>query len=199
MLITLKLSNTIVLNSLAYFTPTIVAHLGFTSITAQLMTVPPWVIGYIVSLGLVYSADRFNARGIHVACATFLSGAGFLACYLLPADAYAQRYGCLYLIACGAFPSASPMVGWVTCNVPSQRTMGLAAAINNATVGTGSIISVWIWPASNAAKNYPKGNIVCAAASFVTTAIATVLRIHYGRLNKRGTLDAAGVQRLWAY
>jgi hypothetical protein len=198
-LITLKLSNTIVLNSLAYFTPTIVVRLGYTSITAQLMTIPPWVVGYIVSLGLAYSADRTNSRGIHVACATFLSGAGFLACCLLPADAYAQRYGCLYLIACGAFPSASPMVGWVTCNVPSQRTMGLATAINNATVGIASIISVWIWPASDAAKNYPKGNIVCATASFVTTAIVVGLRIHYGRMNRKSALDAAGVQRVWAY
>jgi hypothetical protein len=193
------LTNTIVLNSLAYFTPTIVARLGYTSITAQLMTVPPWVVGYIVSLGLAYSADRFNARGIHVACATFLSGAGFLACTLLPADAYLKRYGCLILIACGAFPSASPMVGWVTCNVPSQRTMGLAAAINNGTVGIASIISVWIWPATDAARGFPTGNIVCSTASFVTTAIMVGLRIHYGRMNKNGKPDASGVQRVWAY
>lgn len=194
-----QLSNTIVLNSLAYFTPTIVARLGFTSITAQLMTVPPWVVGYLVSLCLAYSADRYNARGLHVAGATFLSGVGFLAYTLLPADSYAKRYGCLYLIACGAFPSASPMVGWVTCNVPSQRTMGLAAAINNGTVGIASIISVWIWPAKEAVRGFPTGNIVCSTASFVTTAIVVGLRLHYGRMNKKGALDASGVQRVWAY
>jgi hypothetical protein len=77
--------------------------------------------------------------------------------------------------------------------------MGLATAINNATVGIASIISVWIWPASDAAKNYPKGNIVCATASFVTTAIVVGLRIHYGRMNRKSALDAAGVQRVWAY
>ncbi|KAI1371676.1 MFS transporter [Hypoxylon crocopeplum] len=193
------LSNTVVLNSLAYFTPTIVARLGYTSITAQLMTVPPWVVGYAVSLGLAYSADRFNSRGWHVAVATFLSGVGFLACTLLPADAYAQRYGCLYLIACGAFPSASPMVGWVTCNVPSARTMGLAAAINNGTVGIASIISVWIWPESEAATGFRTGNIVCSVASFLTTAIVVGLRLHYGKMNKNGKPDASGMQRMWAY
>ncbi|CAM1508741.1 Fc.00g055890.m01.CDS01 [Cosmosporella sp. VM-42] len=194
-----KLSNTIVLNSLAYFTPTIVANLGYKSITAQLMTVPPWVLGYVVSLGLAYSADRFNSRGLHIAGATFLSGVGFLTCTLLPADAYAKRYGCLYLIACGAFPSASPMVGWVTCNVPSRRTIGLAAAINNGTVGIASIISVWIWPAKDAARGFPTGNIVCSVASFLTTALVVGLRVYYGKMNNNGNPDAVGTQRVWAY
>lgn len=163
------------------------------------MTIPPWVVGYLVSLALAYSADHFNARGAHVACASFVSGVGFLACTLLPADAYLQRYGCLILIACGVFPAASPMVGWVTCNVPSQRTMGLAAGINNGTVGIASIISVWIWPASEAARGFPTGNIVCAVASFVSVILMAGLRIHYGRMNKDSKPDASGVQRVWAY
>ncbi|EEU38102.1 uncharacterized protein NECHADRAFT_48085 [Fusarium vanettenii 77-13-4] len=193
------LANAVVLNSLAYFTPTIVANLGYKSITAQLMTVPPWVVGYVVSLGLAYSSDRFNARGLHIAGAAFVSGVGFLACTLLPADAYSERYGCLFLIACGAFPSAAPMVGWVTCNVPSKRTMGLAAAMNNGTVGIASIISVWIWPAKDAASGFPTGNIVCSAAGFLTAALMLGLRFCYGRMNKNGELDASGVQRVWAY
>jgi len=61
-------------------------------------------------------------------------------------------------------------------------------------MGIASIISVWIWPASEVAGNYTKGNIVCATASFVTTAIVIGLRINYGGLNKKGALDAAGVQ-----
>lgn len=54
------------LGSHTFFTPTIVAGLGYDSIFAQLMTVPPWVFGYCVSLFLGWSADRFNARGYHV-------------------------------------------------------------------------------------------------------------------------------------
>jgi len=77
--------------------------------------------------------------------------------------------------------------------------MGLAAAINNGTVGIASIISVWIWPAKEAVRGFPTGNIVCSTASFVTTAIVVGLRLHYGRMNKKGALDASGVQRVWAY
>jgi hypothetical protein len=162
------------------------------------MTVPPWAIGYVFSLGLAWSADHFNARGIHVAGAALLSGIGFLASTLLPPTAYSRRYGCLILACCGVFPSAAPLTAWVTCNVPSVRTIGLAAAMNNATVGLASIVAVWIWRSTEAAQGYPTGNKVCAACSFATAALALGLRFHYGRLNKTRVMDATSSQRTWA-
>lgn len=161
------------------------------------MTVPPWAVGYIFSLLIAYSADRLNARGLHIMCTSFLSGIGFLVCCILPPDAYASRYGCLFLVACGAFPSAAPMVGWVTSNVPSKRTVGLAAAINNATTGVASIVSVWIWPAQDAPSGFLTGNIVCAVSSFVTTALTLGLLLTYQKLNREGHPDITGVQRIW--
>ena len=85
------------LGSLTFFTPTIVAGLGYESVFAQLMTVPPWVLGYFVSLFLGWSADRFNARGYHVFVANTIGGIGWLAAGLLPTTSYTARYGMLFL------------------------------------------------------------------------------------------------------
>jgi len=48
-------------SSLAFFTPTITAGLGFRGLQSQLMTVPPYVVAYVVMVTVSWSADRFNA------------------------------------------------------------------------------------------------------------------------------------------
>lgn len=185
--------------SFTFFTPTIVKGLGYTSIHAQLLTVPPWCIGFVVAITLSYSADHFNARGMHITIASIVGGVGWLTAALLPHDAYIKRYGCLCLAACGAFPVAPSMTNWVTCNTPSLLTIPLAIALNNSCAGIGQIIAQWIWKADEVNQGYPTGNFVCAACSFFVAAVAFSLRLTYGRMNKNGTLDAGGARRVWAY
>ncbi|PPJ55608.1 hypothetical protein CBER1_03717 [Cercospora berteroae] len=190
-------TNCVPLGSLTFFTPTIVSGLGYTSISAQLMTVPPWVVGYIICLFLGWSADRTNKRGLHIGISSTLGGIGWLTAGLLPTDAYTARYGCLMLCAAGAFPSSGPLSAWVTCNVPAITTMAVATAMNNSMAGVSQIIAQWIWLSREAAIGYPTGNFVCAACSFATAALALGLRILYGRMNAGGVRDAAGKERIW--
>ncbi|KAF2166247.1 hypothetical protein M409DRAFT_23439 [Zasmidium cellare ATCC 36951] len=190
-------TNCVPLGSLTFFTPTIVNGLGYTSIKAQLMTVPPWIVGYCCCLFLGWSADRMNARGWHITASSILGGAGWLTAGLLPADYYTARYGCLMLCACGAFPSSGPLSAWVTCNVPAIACMGIATALNNSAAGISQIIAQWIWIPGESKEGYPTGNFVCAACSFATALLAVGMRINYGRMNKNGVLDAQGKERVW--
>ncbi len=206
------------LGSLTFFAPTIVNGLGkstrytcdgehcitnevsrkgYNSLQANLMTVPPWMFGYCVCLLLAWSADTHNARGWHVTASSVIGGVGWLVQAVLPADAYKARYAMLFLCASGAFPSANPLSAWVTCNVPSIATMGIAVAMNNSCAGIGSLISQWIWLDSEATTGYPTGNAVCAACSFCLVVTTISLRLYYGYLNKVGARDARGQQRIW--
>ncbi len=136
---------------------------------------------------------------MHVTVASVVGGVGWLAAGLLPHDAYVKRYGCLCLAACGAFPSAPSMTNWVTCNTPSLLTIPFAIALHNSCAGIGQIIAQWIWKAGEEKQGYPTGNFTCAACSFFVAAMMTGLRLWYGRMNKKGTLDASGQPRVWAY
>ena len=187
------------LGSFTFYTPTIVTGLGFKSLEAQLLTIPPWIVGYIMALTLSYSADHFNARGWHVTLGSLLGAAGWLTSALLPAHAYNARYGALVLAACGAFPSSAPLSAWVTCNVPSIATMAIATGLNNSCAGIGQVIAQWIWRANEANIGYPTGNFTCAACSFSVAIMATSLRLYYGYANKHGITDASGKKRVWAY
>jgi hypothetical protein len=48
-------------SSLAFFTPTITAGLGYKGLQSQLMTVPPYAVAYVVMIAVSWSADHFDA------------------------------------------------------------------------------------------------------------------------------------------
>lgn len=48
-------------SSLSLFTPSITSGLGYTSLRANLMTVPPYAAAYVVTLSASWSADHFNS------------------------------------------------------------------------------------------------------------------------------------------
>jgi hypothetical protein len=48
-------------SSLSLFTPTITAGLGYEGLEAQLMTVPPYAVAYVITILVSWSADHFNA------------------------------------------------------------------------------------------------------------------------------------------
>jgi hypothetical protein len=47
-------------SSLSLFTPAITAGLGYSDLRAQLMTVPPYAVAYVVTITVAWSADYFN-------------------------------------------------------------------------------------------------------------------------------------------
>jgi len=177
----------------------LICRSGYQSVHAQLLTVPPWAIGFVCAIAISYSADRFNARGLHICLASMTGGIGWLTAGCLPHDAYVARYVCLCLAATGAFPVAPSMTNWVTCNTPSLLTIPFAIALNNSSAGLGQIIAQWIWLPGEKLQGYPTGNFTCAACSFYVAATAVGLRFWYGRMNKKGVLDARGEKREWSY
>jgi MFS family permease len=52
-------------SSLSLFTPSITAGLGYQNLKAQLMTVPPYAVSYVVTVVVAWSADHHNAYVSH--------------------------------------------------------------------------------------------------------------------------------------
>ena len=68
------LSISVGVASLSLFAPTIIAGLGYTDIQAQLFTVPPYAVAYVVTLGLAWLSDRLKCRGA-IACGSQIAAA----------------------------------------------------------------------------------------------------------------------------
>ncbi|KAK8138109.1 MFS transporter [Apiospora sp. TS-2023a] len=177
-------------SSLSLFVPSITQGLGYKDLEAQLMSVPPYAAAYgrgIVSQIVVsWSADHFNSRGYHCAGAAFVGAIAFLVSAVLPPDNYGGRYATLIIGSAGAFACVPPMLGWLSSNIWTTASTGLAIAINvSIGAGLGQIPGVWIYKADEATKGYPTGHGVNCAMLFVVTLGAIGIVLFYQRKNKR--------------
>lgn len=153
------------------------------------LTEIPTVTQIVVS----WSADRFNARGIHCAVFALIGAVGFIALVTLPVDAYQHRYGCLILASAGSFACVPPMLGWLSSNVYSTASVGLAIAINvSVGGGIGQIPGVWIYKKEEAARGYPTGHWTNAGMLLMVAAGAAGLRVWYGYKNRRLLRESNG-------
>ncbi|KIN02777.1 hypothetical protein OIDMADRAFT_120160 [Oidiodendron maius Zn] len=186
-------------SSLSLFTPSITAGLGFKDLRAQLMTVPPYAVAYVVTLLVSYSADHFNSRSLHSAVMATIGAVGFLASAVLPAKSYNSRYGCLIVAASGAFSCIPPLLGWLSSNLHTTASVGLAIAINISVGAPGQIAGVWIYKADEATRGYPTGHWTNAALLFFVAVGCVGLRIYYGLLNRKIVRDGGAAKRLYRY
>jgi MFS family permease len=189
-------------SSLSLFTPTITAGLGYENLQAQLMTVPPYAVAYVVSIITAWSADHFNARALHSAVLSSVGAIGFLASALLPADAYHARYGCLIVAASGAFSCIPPLLGWLSSNMHSTSATGLAIALNISWGAPGQILGVWIYKADEKAKGYPTGHWTNFAMLVMVAVGCVALRLYYQWRNQKlrnSGADATGTVREFSY
>ncbi|KAB8067587.1 MFS transporter [Aspergillus leporis] len=176
-------------SSLSLFTPAITSGLGYTSLRAQLMTVPPWAVAYVVTTAAAWSADHFNSRGLHSAAFSFIGAMGFLASAVLPPDAYIHRYGCLIVATSGAFACIPPLLGWLSSNLRSTAGTGLAIALNVSVGAPGQIVGVWIYKSNEAKRGYPTGHWANAALLLFVCVGCLLLRVYYGWRNRRRGLS----------
>ncbi|KAI8630269.1 putative MFS transporter [Xylariaceae sp. FL1651] len=173
-------------SSLSLFTPSITAGLGYGDLRAQLMTVPPYVVAYVVQLLTSWSADHFNERGLHSAAVAFVGAIGFLLSAVLPVDAYLSRHGGLIIAAFGAFACIPPLLGWLLSNIFSMASVGMAIALNIGLGGApGQIVGVFIYKADEAKRGYPTGHWANAALLFLVAVGGVLLRFYYARRNKK--------------
>ncbi|KAI5888568.1 MFS general substrate transporter [Schizophyllum commune H4-8] len=188
-------------SSMSLFAPTIVSGLGYTSLNAQLFTVPPYAVAYVVQVAVAYGADKTNrrgasslhSRGLFSAAFAFIGAIGFIVSGALPADDYKSRYGALIIACSGAFACIPPLLGWLSANAraatrtglaPSTSATGLAVAMNISFGAPGQILGVWIYKADEVAKGYPTGHWTNAALLLMVSVMCVGLHVAYGRMNR---------------
>lgn len=64
--------------SISLFSPTIVAGLGYEGLDAQLFTVPPYAMAFVVTNINAYLSDRYEKRAWGASSALFIAGVSFL-------------------------------------------------------------------------------------------------------------------------
>ncbi|TAQ86413.1 hypothetical protein B7494_g5265 [Chlorociboria aeruginascens] len=143
------------LYSISLFLPTIIKDLGYSNNTAQLMTVPPYVLACMLTIGGSYAADKVKQRGIFLLVFELLAIAGFV--MLLASDEPHIKYVGTFLAAGGIYPLI-PLIGaWNSNNIGGSLKRGVGIAMQTGFGNLGGVIASFIYLTKDAPRkvNYP--------------------------------------------
>lgn len=175
-------TNGVCLFGLAYFSPSIVEALGYSSTTTQLMTVPPYACGLVVTMIVAFIADRYQQRGLCALATSVIALIG--AALLLVGRSMGMRYAALVIFVTGIYSCSPCLISWVPNNSAGYNRRATAIAMGFISTSSGGIMSTWIYPKSSA-PYYNLGaqcNLALVAISMVLMMVQILL---LRTLNKR--------------
>ncbi|KAK5452709.1 hypothetical protein LTS15_006857 [Exophiala xenobiotica] len=115
------------LYTLSLFLPSIIKSLGYTSAQAQLMTIPPYAIAFILTIGWAILSERLQLRAPIILASSSIAIIGYI---LLLTD---PRPGVSYLgtifAAAGIYPSVALHLAWPANNVSGQTKRAISTAL----------------------------------------------------------------------
>ena len=168
---------------LAYFTPSIVQSLGSYSRThVQLLTVPPFVAAFIVTMISSYLADYYRHRGIAALATTLLALIGIIMFYV--GRTTAVRYTSLFFLITGVYATAPSLISWVPNNSAAHVRRATAIAMAFIWTNTGGIVSTWIFPRKDA-PYYTFAAEFILALILISMALMVALILLLWRYNKQ--------------
>lgn len=119
--------------SFSLFLPTIISGLGFTSVKANLLTVPPNILATFSVLLLTYLSDKFKKRGIFILLGASTSIIGYI--MLISTGSHWINYGGTFFVAAGVFPCAPIVMGWLAnnsvCLFPTLSSIGILVKLSS--------------------------------------------------------------------
>lgn len=169
-------------SSLPVFLPTIITEMGFSKVTAQGLSAPPYFLAFLVVVLSCWIADRTAQRGYMIIFLSILGAVGYI--MLATASSVGVRYAGVYLAASGIFPAIGNVLPWVMNNQGSETRRGTGIALINTIGQCGPLLGTRLYP-SNEAPYYRKGMWVCAAFMLFNAFLAATLRMRLVWENKK--------------
>jgi len=173
----------VVLYGLAYFTPSIIQSLGYTAANAQLMSVPPFAVAFVVAMISAFVSDRYGCRGIIATVSSLLCVIGF-AMFLGSTIKHVQ-YGSLFLSITGTYVLAPTLCTWNANNAAPHVRRATAIAIGFIMTNSGGILATWLLGSLSPAPRYTLATRTLLIMSVLMAAISVVNTFYLSWQNKK--------------
>lgn len=115
------------LASFAVFLPTIIVGLGYSSVHAQLLTIPPNILGSVVTIIFGVLSDRARVRGPFLLVTALLSLTGYV--ILFATENSTVGYIGTLIASCGLTPGCLCTLAWTAGNAGGDVKRGAMIAI----------------------------------------------------------------------
>jgi hypothetical protein len=169
--------------SISSFTPTILAQLGWTASTAQVMSIPIWITGIVVTLSTSYASGKMSLRWPFVLGGIIFALIGW-SIQLAQVQPAGVRYFALYIIAFGSFMQFPILLGWLNSNLRGRPQQAIGAAIQLGIGNTANFVASNVFITTQAPK-YPVGFGTGTALTVLPILVLGVLVASLVRHNKK--------------
>ncbi|KAK4076569.1 uncharacterized protein Triagg1_4172 [Trichoderma aggressivum f. europaeum] len=159
--------------SISSFTPTILAQLGWSASRAQVMSIPIWMVGIVVTLSTSYASGKLSLRWPFVLTGAIFSLIGWCIQYT-QVQPPAVRYFALYIIAFGSFMQFPILIGWLNSNLRGRPQQAVASAVQLGMGNCANFVASNVFITKQAPK-YPTG--FATGVGFATLATVSILLV----------------------
>lgn len=169
-------------SSLPIYIPTILQGMGYSSIHAQGLSAPPYLVACLIVLLVGHLSDRFQRRGIFLAICSGTGAIGYLVLVLV--HNVGVKYFALFLITGGLYPCIGLVLSWVSNNNGSDSKRGAGFILMNFVGQCGPLLGTHIFPASEG-PDYKKGFYISFGACTIASCLSVVQIFQLMYLNKK--------------
>lgn len=136
----------------SFFTPTIIKEMGWTSLQAQVMSVPVYIVAAVLTLISSIASDRLKHRFLFTVGGCLFSTVGYIiflvqAPFQVPTGA---KYFALFAVTGGGYIAQPIFMGWLSNNMSGHYKQGIASAMQIGIGNCGGLIASNIFLASEA-------------------------------------------------
>lgn len=177
----------------SFFIPTILKEFGWTSNSAQLHTIPVYVVGCVLTLFCAFASDRLQHRYAFTIGGLTLAVIGYIIMLCqgpskggIPVGA---RYMCIFFITSGNYIAQPLFVVWLANNMSGHYKRSFGAALQIGLGNVGGIIGSNIFLA-NEAPYYKTGYSTGMALLLLCMLLCTVF--YFGMMRENKLRDAGG-------
>lgn len=177
--------------STSFFTPTILAELGWTAVRAQVLSIPIYVVAAVLTLTTAYLSDRLRHRYAFAMLGIAISTIGFIVLLAQRSVPVSGRYFAVYLVTAGGYITQPITLVWLSNNMGGSYKRSINAAMQIGFGNCGGLIASNIFIADQK-PTYPVGFGVSLGLMWVSGIACTVLLIGMrleNRMRERGKRD----------
>jgi MFS family permease len=168
--------------SLALFTPSIIKALGYTNANANLLSVPPYVLGFITTLLTAFASDKLKIRGPFLIGWMSLVVVGYI--ILISHVSVGVKYFAIFLTVAGVSPSIATAITWIANNFGPIYTRAAAMGFFFTIGNSAGLISSNVYP-THTAPRFIEGHAVAIGFAGMAIICAITLHISHKRENDR--------------
>ncbi|KAL9104131.1 MAG: hypothetical protein Q9163_000878 [Psora crenata] len=180
-------------SSLPVFLPTIIHEMGYSPLTTQALSAPPFLVAFSTVLLTAYLSDRIRSRSACVIFHALLAAFGY-ALMAIAGSMHASpmiRYMGVFPAAMGFFSAVTIIITWTINNQENDSAKGTGIAMLNYIGQLGPLLGVHLYPDADE-PYYVKGMAVCAVFMAIVAVIALGLRVVLLKRNRRTGADKDG-------